>query len=159
MSRHAIKKRRYTKYKKQPFILDILRNKIMLGGSKTKSKFCILEIFKELSKLSKQNSFLVFLKAIYNVSPRIRVVQEFDLKALKLKPVKEQLLRIKSVRMGIALLLKNSKTQKGSKFASRCALEIFEASLGRGASVKKKIELEKSVLKKTEKDQFAILPV
>lgn len=159
MARYTIKKKRYIKYVNKPFILDILNNKIMKGGAKTKSRICILEVFNHISKISKQNSFLIFLKALYNVSPRIRVVKEFDFKTLKLNFVKEQLLLLKSVRMGITILLKNCKTQKGLKFAQRFALEVIDASLNKGLSVKKRFELEKNVLRKTEKDQFAILSV
>jgi len=178
MSRYPIQTKRYLKFDNNFFILDIFSNILMRKGKKLKSIKIIKKIFIILKKNTGINPFNVFVRSVYNCSPRIKTIRRkessdvsdfvdifsiFKLNKMKIEKINyidyskekylneiEPLFFKDSFSLGLRFLITNSKKQKGLKFSERLANEILDSYYYKGNSIKNKYEFEKNVFIKSD---------
>lgn len=154
MSRLYKINRKYLIFRKYDdnFILNIFLKKFIKDGNYFKAKNILIKMLNFIKEKEKKNSYLIFLLAIYNVSPRIHIVTRLNPKNNKIIYKKELLPFIKSIRLGMNLILSNYKKNKGDSTYTKLATEIIQSFYKRSFSVKRKYEIEKLILKKTAND-------
>lgn len=154
MSRLYKMKKRFLNFKKEEdsFILNIFLKKLIKDGNYYKAKKLLIETLNIIREKEKKNSYLVFLLAVYNAAPKIKSVKRLNQKTNKIIFKKEVLPKIVSILWGINLILFYYNKNKGNSSSIRLANEIVQSFYKRSNSVKRRFELEKSVLKKTAND-------
>jgi len=134
------------------FILDIFLRKLIKDGNYSRAKKLLIDTLNIIKEREKKNSYLIFLLAIYNASPKIKSVKRLNPKNNKIVVKKEILPKVSSIFWGINLILFYYNKNKGNTSSIRLANEIIQSFYKRSNSVKRRFELEKSVLKKTAND-------
>jgi len=154
MSRLYEIKQNYKKFEKKSdkFLLSLFLRKLIKNGYYSKAKKLIVSVFILLKSKEKINSYLFFLVALYNISPKVKIITEINPKTNKLYFKKEVLTPIKSILLGLNILVKNFPKNKEKTTKDKLCNEIILSFYKKSLSIKKKYELEKFVMKKTVKD-------
>lgn len=134
------------------FILIKLLRKLTKNGNRHNAKKIIINTFNFISKKEKKNSYLIFLIALYNISPRAVLVKEWDEENKKIIYKKRLISKIESALRGIDLLIKLYKKNKGESIYIKLANEIILSFYKRSYSTKRKQEIEREIIKKTAKN-------
>lgn len=153
MSRLNIINEKYKKYSlfDYNFILIRLLRKLIKNGKENDAKRIIIDAFNFISKKEKKNSYLIFLIALYNISPRAKLIKEWDEENKKIVYRKQLVSKIDSALWGLDLLLKTYKKNKGESIHTKLANEIILSFYKRSFATKRKQEIERELIKKTAK--------
>lgn len=153
MSRLNVINEKYKKYSTfdYNFILIKLMRKLIKNGNKYNAKKLIIDTFNFISRKEKKNSYLVFLVALYNISPRAILIKKWDEENRKIVYRKRLISKIESALWGLDLLLKSYKKNKGESIYVKLANEIILSFYKRSTSIKRKQEIEREIIKKTAK--------
>lgn len=153
MSRLNIINEKYKKYSlfNYNFILIRLLRKLIKNGKENDAKRIIIDAFNFISKKEKKNSYLIFLIALYNISPRAKLIKEWDEENKKIVYRKQLVSKIESALWGLDLLLKTYKKNKGESIHTKLANEIILSFYKRSLATKRKQEIERELIKKTAK--------
>lgn len=153
MSRLNIINEKYKKYSlfDYNFILIRLLRKLIKNGKENDAKRIIIDAFNFISKKEKKNSYLIFLIALYNISPRAKLIKEWDEENKKIVYRKQLVSKIESALWGLDLLLKTYKKNKGESIHTKLANEIILSFYKRSFATKRKQEIERELIKKTAK--------
>lgn len=133
------------------FILMKLLRKLIKKGNIYNAKKIIINAFNFISKKEKKNSYLIFLIALYNISPRAVLIKEWDEENKKIIYKKRLISKIESALWGIDLLIKSYRKNKGESIYIKLANEIILSFYKRSNSIKRKQEIEREIIKKTAK--------
>src|SRR5690606_9137908 len=103
MSRLNIINEKYKKYSlfDYNFILIRLLRKLIKNGKENDAKRIIIDAFNFISKKEKKNSYLIFLIALYNISPRAKLIKEWDEENKKIVYRKQLVSKIESALWGL----------------------------------------------------------
>lgn len=134
------------------FVLIKLLRKLVKDGNINNAKRIIINAFNFISKKEKKNSYLVFLIALYNISPRAVLIKEWDEENKKIVYKKRLISKIESAIWGIDILIKLYKKNKGESLYMKLANEIILSFYKRSYSTKRKQEIEREIIKKTAKN-------
>lgn len=145
--------KKYTKYKSIPhnFILSVLARKFLRDGVYNRSKQLINETFEIIKSKENYNAYLIFLIALYNISPRISFINKINPDTKKIVKIKKLLTKHNSFVQGLNLLVENYKKNKGRSFSSKLANEIILSFYKKSFSYHKKMEIERDIMKNTAK--------
>lgn len=145
--------RKYNKYKSisHGFILSVLARKFLRDGVYTLSKQLIVKTFEIIKTKESYNAYLVFLIALYNISPRISFINKINPDTKKIVKVKKLLTQHDSFLQGLNMLVKNYKKNKGRSICTKLANEIILSFYKKSFSYNKKIEIEREIMKNTAK--------
>lgn len=166
MSRLYKISRKYSRYRniRHNFILSILSRKFLRDGKYSRAKQLIVKALEIVKLRESSNSYLVFLIALYNISPRISFREEVESNSKKIKKKKKLLTKFDSLMFGINLLVRNYKKNKGKTSAEKLANEIIMSFYKKSLSYIKKLEIERTIVKSTaqkldkrKKVKFAVI--
>lgn len=154
MSRLYKINKQYIKFKKRSdnFILNIFLRKFIKEGFYFKAHKIIQKTFNIIRQKEKKNSYLVFLIALYNISPKIKVIIEKNSLNKKVTYKKQVIPSFFSLLWGINILLSSYKKNKGFSIELKLSNEIIQSFYKKSNSVSKKYEIEKNNIKKTIQD-------
>jgi ribosomal protein S7 len=153
MSRLYKINKKYNKYKSllQGFVLAVLTRKFIRNGGYFRAKRLIIKTFEIIKLKEPYNVYLIFLIALYNISPRIKFTTEINPVTKKLKKKKKLLTKFDSFLQGINMLVENYAKNKGKSICSKLANEIIFSFYKKSFSYNKKMELEREIVKSTAK--------
>lgn len=133
------------------FIFDYCVNKIMRDGKKERARRIFCKFFKDLSNYSgNKNTFEFFLKALFNISPRIIKIFDYDLNEKQKFYMIEELPSVESLKLGLTFFIRSSLSQTNRFVHKKLFNEIIDAYNKKGKAFQKKCDYEKKILKDTE---------
>lgn len=118
------------------FIVAKFANQLMWSGKKKTALRIIYNAFDFIEKETKQDPLDVFLKAIENVSPLLKVKPRRVGGATYQVPVEVK--GDRKLSLAMKWIIKTSRSKKGKSMYQKLAEELIEASQNKGNSVKKK---------------------
>lgn len=128
-------------------LLNLLINRVLKCGKKELARKLVYKAFHLIKTRIKFNTFKLIERAIRNASPKVYLkileIKKRNKRSTKKLPV--FLNRFKSVRSGIALIVKYARKRPGKNIAIKVANELIDASKYLGGSVRKKEEMHKMV--------------
>lgn len=116
-------------------------NYIMERGKKTVAQNIVYEAFELIKKKTKQDPRHVFHKALKRISPLVEVRSKRVGGANYQVPV--QVRGERRFNLGCRWLILAAKSRKGKPMREKLAAEIFDASNGEGAAVKKRDDVHR----------------
>jgi small subunit ribosomal protein S7 len=122
-------------------LLTKFMNNIMQDGKKSLSERIVYNAFEVIKSKNKQDPFETFTACMDNVRPNMEVtsVRVGGANYQVPTPVNKD----RGNTLAIRWIIKAAKSRSENSMVMRLANELFEASQGRGASVKKKDEVHK----------------
>ncbi len=118
-----------------------LTNTIMLSGKKAVAEGIVYGAFDVVATRHKEDALEVFRKALDNVKPKVEVKSRRVGGATYQVPVEVRPER--RVSLAMRWLVSHARARGEKDMAERLAAELYEASQGRGNSVKKKEDTHK----------------
>jgi ribosomal protein S7 len=152
MSRLYKINKKYSKYKtvSHKFILSILARKFLRDGEYTRAKQLVVKTFEIIQTKEPYNAYLIFLIALYNISPRIRFINKVNPVTKKVKKIKKLLTKFDSFLQGLNMIVENCRKNKGRSFCSKLASEIILSFYKKSFSYNKKMEIEREIIKNSK---------
>lgn len=133
------------------FILAVLTKKFLREGNYLRAKNLVIKTFNIIKTKEPYNPYLIFLIALYNISPRITIISEINPLSKQIIYKKKILTKMDSIVQGIKLLVKSYIKNKGRDFSTKLANEIILSFYKKSLSYNKKMNIEREIIKKTAK--------
>lgn len=126
-------------------LLNLLINRILKCGKKELAKKIVYKAFHLIKTRIQFNTFKLIERAIRNASPKIflKILEIKKRNKRSTKKVPTFLTRFRSVRLGIASIVKYARKRPGKNIAIKLANELIDASKYLGGAVRKKEEMHK----------------
>ncbi len=116
-------------------------NKVMLNGKKTTAERIVYQALEIMEQREKKEPLSVLKQAVRNATPLLEVKPRRVGGATYQVPVEVRTGR--DTALAIRWLLKAARARTGKSMAEKLATELFDASKGQGAAVKKREDTHK----------------